>query len=140
MRKFAPYHLMDKFVQIIEKVRRLAPEGLEEIRRYCSYAPCYDLKLYLGPYKVIHVLPLPSNVNVFIQWRKVLANREIYEETRDFQLYEDSLGYFEIDGSSYRGWKVTGETDLDDEYVDILLKTGMRLVVGEIKRLHPRLQ
>lgn len=77
MRKFVPYHLMDKFVQIIEKVRRLAPPGLKEIRRSCSYAPCYDLKLYLGPYKVIHVLPLPSNVNVFIQWQKVFANRDI---------------------------------------------------------------
>jgi len=127
--------LAGKFEEVVGKVRLLAPPGLTEKWGVVNLRGRADFRLNLGKYRVIGVIPNTTYVAVFMEWRKVYRNRELYEDDPDFVTFEDSHGYLRTRNVNYP-WQVYANTSLDEKYVSDFLETGMRLMVKELQRTH----
>ena len=132
--------LWDQYQQVIEKIRACAPEGVSEAWEVTRFDGVADYRLNIARYRVVGVCLLATRVTVFMEWRKLFRNREIYEQDPDFDTFEDAFGYLGVNENWNQPWNVYPETDLDDPYVEAFLTTGMRLLIKELKRIHPELE
>ncbi len=96
-----------------------------------------DFRLNYRKYRVIELAPLPTRIAVFMEWRKIFRQPEIYADDPDYLSFEDAFGYLEVNSNWNQPWNVVPDTDLEDPYVDSFLEIGMRLMVKEIKMQHP---
>ncbi|TKJ43347.1 hypothetical protein CEE36_04765 [candidate division TA06 bacterium B3_TA06] len=138
MRDIRSYPLLDKYREIVEKIRICAPPGLTEEWGRCRFKGGEDFRLNLGRYRVIEVAPMATRIAVFAEWRKFLRNRELYVDDPDFSAFEDAFGYLGINENLNQPWNIYPDTDLNDSYVEVFLETGMRLIAKELKRIHPK--
>jgi hypothetical protein len=130
------YPHQETYDALIAKVNLLAPFGLTEVRGAMDMWGVPDFRLNLGRYRVIGVIPHKTRVDVFMEWRKVFRNRDLYENEPDFLEFEDAFGALGV--KHYNSpWHVTSVESLVEGYTDTFLETGMRLIVREIKRIHP---
>jgi len=130
------YILAEKYEALVDTVRRAAPHGLSEEWGVCSFAGGEDFRLRHGKYRVIGISPLAKHLAVFMEWRKVYANRNLYEDDGDFRVFEDAHGYLTQDQDLHRPWRVWFDTDIEDPYVEAFVESGMRLMVRELDRKH----
>ena len=131
------YPLAGKFGEIIAKVRMLAPPGLTEKWGVVNMVGVPDFRLNLGRYRVIGAIPTKAHVAVYMEWSKLYRNRSLYRDDPDFAVFEDAHAY--LTKRVRYPWAVRAHTPLDEKYVDDFLDTGMRLMVKELKRIHPKL-
>ena len=80
---------------------------------------------------------MATRIGVFMEWRKIFCLPELYADDPDFHAFEDAFGYLGVNDNWNQPWNVYAETDLSDPYVEIFLKTGMKLMVKELTRQHP---
>jgi hypothetical protein len=77
-------------------------------------------------------------IAVFIEWRKIFRQPEIYADDPDFISFEDTFRYLGVNDNWNQPWNVYVHTDFSDPFVKTFLKTGMNLMVKEIRRQHPK--
>lgn len=137
MREIEFYHLRDKYEELVNRVILCAPPKVTEAWGVVEFKGIPDFRLNYGKYRVIELAPMAARIGVFMEWRKIFRQPEIYEDDPDFDLFEDSFGYLGVNDNWNQPWNVRSETDLSDPYVEIFLSSGMRLIVKEIERQHP---
>ncbi len=118
-------------------VKQLAPLELTEAWGVVKFEGVPDFRLNNGKYRVIELAPMARRIAVFMEWRKVFRQPEVYADDPDFHLFEDAFGYLGVNENWNQPWNVRAETDLFDPYVSTFLESGIRLMVKEIHREHP---
>lgn len=131
------YRLGAVYEELILRVRQCAPPGLTEAFGTVNFIGVPDFRLRLGKYRVIEVAPLATRIAVFMPWSRVFQRPEIYDRDPDFVAFEDAFGFLGVDKLKNQLWNVRADTDLSDMGVTTFLECGMRLVVKEIRRMHP---
>ena len=138
MRVVPDYILAEQYAELVDKALRRSPPGLEEVWGVCECAGGKDFRLNHGKYRVIEISPLAKHLAVFMEWRRVYRNREIYERDDDFITFEEAHAHLTEDKDLHRPWRVWADTDIDEPQVEQFLESGMRLMVRELDRRHPR--
>lgn len=133
MKIIQTYGLRDQYEALITLVRWCAPLGLNEVWGVTKFEGIPDFRLNLTRYRVIELAPMPARIGVYMEWSKVFGQPDIYANDPDFNAFEDAFAYLAFK----QIWNVYPETDLSDPYVETFLKSGMNLMVKEIKRRHP---
>lgn len=137
MKESYPYYLRDRYEALVDKVRRCAPPKVTEVWGVAKFEGISDFRLNFGKYRIIELAPMATRIGVFMEWRKIFKQPEIYADDPDFHSFEDSFGYLGVNDNWNQPWNVYSETDLSDPYVETFLVSGMKLMVKEIRRRHP---
>ena len=88
MKGIESYHMSALYEQLIAKVRQSAPSGLSEAFGVVEFEGIPDFRLSLGKYRVIELAPMAKRIGVFMEWRKLFRNPEVYSDNPDFHSFE----------------------------------------------------
>ena len=137
MKEIEPYSLPGQYEELVSLVRRCAPPDVTEVWGVVRFEGISDFRLNYGKFRLIELAPMATRIGVFMEWRKVFRQPEIYGDDPHFDSFEDSFGYLGVNDNWNQPWNVYSGTDLSAPYVETFLVSGMRLMVKEIERLHP---
>ena len=137
MVEIEPYGLDTQYEELVNLVRRFAPARATQEWGVVRFRGISDFRLNYGRFRIIGLAPMATRIGVFMEWRKIFRQPEVYEDDPDFDEFEDAFGYLGVNDNWNQPWNVNGQTDLLDPYVEAFLASGMKLMVKEISRQHP---
>ena len=128
------YIFYDVYQRLRRKIIDFAPPEISVEVGTTAHYGLPDFRLVWNGIRLIGMFPRPKGVEVLLEYNKFMDNRSLYDPGLIDQ-FEDAAGALIVNKN--RLLVVRALDELDEEYLDTYLQTGMQLYLAELKRRHP---
>ncbi|MEZ4635627.1 MAG: hypothetical protein R2873_28000 [Caldilineaceae bacterium] len=130
------YRFYDIYVWLREKILFLALPDLEPVVGLTVNYGRPDFRLQWHGIRIIGLIPFPKGVSLLLEFSKFLEHEDAHPR-EDIDRFEDACGALPLHKN--RLLVLRSLDDIDEDYLDTYLSLGMRLLLAEIQRRHPKL-